>query len=183
MQEYYQRHPEPTLARGINVTEIDINVILKNILEFTTIDKHNGKIVQELFPSLPSVLGDITTMRQVFINLIGNAIDAIEGRPDGTIWLRTKVNDNKIVVEVEDNGPGIPASIKDKIFEPFFTTKESKKGMGIGLSLCKEFVSSAGGTIEVDSIPGRGTIFLVTLPQAIVKETGSGKTNDSSSDR
>ena len=69
-----------------------------------------------------------------------------------------------VVVEVEDNGIGIPDTIAEKIFEPFFTTKESKKGVGLGLSLCHDFVTGMGGSIRVESKPGSGSTFLVSLP-------------------
>ena len=67
------------------------------------------------------------------------------------VWIRTALRNNMVIVEVEDNGIGIPDTIVDKIFEPFFTTKESKKGIGLGLSLCHDFVKGMGGTIKVES--------------------------------
>ena len=103
-------------------------------------------------------------LRQVFINLINNAADAVEGRMDATIWIGTKLFEGRVVVEVEDNGVGIPDAIAEKIFEPFFTTKESKKGIGLGLALCYEFLSHMGGTIKTESKPGYRTIFSVALP-------------------
>jgi len=72
-----------------------------------------------------------------------------------------------VVLEVEDNGVGIPDPIIDKVFEPFFTTKESQKGTGLGLSLCHEFLSNMGGTIAARSKPGYGTTFIVTLPSEL----------------
>ena len=157
---------------GLEVTDIDMNSLLNNILEFINMDKPNERIVKEMFTPLPPVRGDISSLRQVFVNLIGNALDAVEGRTNATIWIRTKLNNNKVLVAVEDNGPGIPDSIVDKIFEPFFTTKESKKGAGLGLSLCKEFVRQIGGTIKVESKSGCGATFLVTLPAGLKEEEG-----------
>jgi PAS domain S-box-containing protein len=157
---------------GLEVTDIDINRLLSNILEFTNTDKPNERIVKEMFTPLPPVRGDMSALRQVFMNLINNAVDAVEGRTDATIWITTKLNNNKVLVAVEDNGPGIADSIVDKIFEPFFTTKESKKGAGLGLSLCKEFVRQIGGTIKVESKPGHGATFLVTLPTGLKEEEG-----------
>jgi PAS domain S-box-containing protein len=157
---------------GLEVTDIDMNSLLNNILEFINMDKPNERIVKEMFTPLPPVRGDISSLRQVFVNLISNAVDAVEGRTNATIWIRTKLNNNKVLVAVEDNGPGIPDSIVDKIFEPFFTTKELKKGAGLGLSLCKEFVRQIGGTIKVESKSGCGATFLVTLPAGLKEEEG-----------
>jgi two-component system NtrC family sensor kinase len=83
---------------------------------------------------------------------------------DAKLWIRTALKDDMVVIEVEDNGIGIPDTIIDKIFEPLFTTKESKKGIGLGLSLCHDFVKSMEGTIKVESKPGFGTTFIVSLP-------------------
>jgi len=79
------------------------------------------------------------------------------------------------IVDVEDNGIGIPDAIIDKIFEPLFTTKEPKKGIGLGLSLCSDFIQSMGGTIKVESKPGFGAHFRVSLPvYGSGKHTGEG---------
>ncbi len=139
---------------GLEITEIDISRLLDNILELTNVDRANVKIVR----------GDISALRQVIVNLISNGVDAAEGRTGATIWIRTRVEDSKVLVEIEDNGIGIPESIIDKIFEPFFTTKESKRGTGIGLSLCYDLVNDMGGSIRVESKPGYGATFFVTLP-------------------
>jgi PAS domain S-box-containing protein len=155
---------------GWEVSDIDINRLLSDILEFINMHKPNERIVKEMFTPLPPVRADISALRQVFVNLINNAVDALEGRTDATIWIRTKLNNNKVLVAVEDNGPGIADSIANKIFEPFFTTKDSKKGAGLGLSLCKEFLGQIGGTIKAESKPGCGATFLVTLPTGLKEE-------------
>ena len=129
------------------------------------------RIVREITPCLPAIEGDVNALRQVFVNLISNAVDATEKRMDATIWIKTRLNNNEIVVEIEDNGMGIPDSITEKIFEPFFTTKESKKGIGLGLALCYDFVTNMGGTIKMDSKPGYGATFFVAFP-VCSKETG-----------
>jgi two-component system cell cycle sensor histidine kinase/response regulator CckA len=149
---------------GFEITSVDINRLLNNILEFTQIEQSGGRIVTEFASALAPVKGDISALRQVFINLISNAIDAIDGRLDAGIWIRTKPDNSSVRVEIEDNGIGIPDTIVTKIFEPFFTTKQSKKGVGLGLSLCSEFLKNMGGTIHVESRPGYGTVFCVTLP-------------------
>jgi PAS domain S-box-containing protein len=148
---------------GFEITQIDLNKLINNILEFTDIE---GRIVKELHSPLPPVKGDISALRQVFVNLFSNAADAVAGRGEATIWIRTKLMGTHVQVEIEDNGIGIPDSIREKIFEPFFTTKESKKGIGLGLSLCFEFLDHMHGTIKAGSKPGYGTIIFVTLPTA-----------------
>ncbi|HYA41927.1 MAG TPA: PAS domain S-box protein [Syntrophobacteraceae bacterium] len=149
---------------GFEHKDIDVNRLLSNIVEWGSMNKSSVSILKEMSPALPAVRGDITALRQVFINLIGNAMDAVEGRAEATIYIRTGLNNNEVLVEIEDNGAGIPDVIADKIFEPFFTTKELKKGVGLGLPLCEEFLSQMGGTIRAESKPGMGTIFIVRLP-------------------
>jgi two-component system, cell cycle sensor histidine kinase and response regulator CckA len=149
---------------GFEIEDIDVNRLLVSILEFADLEPTRGKIIRDFCATLPSVRGDIGALRQVFVNLINNAADAVEGRMEATIWIRTKLDAGRVLVEVEDNGIGIPDAIIEKIFEPFFTTKESKKGIGLGLALCYEFLNHMGGTIRTESKPGYKTIFSVTLP-------------------
>jgi two-component system cell cycle sensor histidine kinase/response regulator CckA len=149
---------------GMEIIQVDIERILDKILERLSVDNTNLTVAREATVSLPSILGDSRVLRQVFVNLINNAVDALEGRMDAKLWIRTALKDDMVIIEVEDNGIGIPDTIIDKIFEPLFTTKESKKGIGLGLSLCHDFVKSMEGTIKVESKPGFGTTFIVSLP-------------------
>jgi PAS domain S-box-containing protein len=148
---------------GLEITEIDINGLLDNIIESTDTGKPEARIVREFSP-LPPVKGNASALRQVFLNLISNACDAVEGRMDATIRVMTSASGNEVLVSVRDNGNGIPAAMLKRIFEPFFTTKESKKGVGLGLSLCREFLAHAGGSVRAESRPGRGSTFVVALP-------------------
>jgi two-component system NtrC family sensor kinase len=149
---------------GLEITEIDINELLNTIVELINTDRSNVMIINEVISPLPLIMGDINALRQVFVNLINNALDATERRVDATIWIRTKLDGNRALVEIEDNGTGIPDSIIDKIFEPFFTTKEPKRGTGLGLSLCYDFIGYMGGTIKAKSKPGYRTTFAVAFP-------------------
>src|SRR4029077_1987711 len=81
-----------------------------------------------------------------------------------SIAARSESDGQRIILEVADNGPGIPAEIRARIFEAFFTTKAPGQGTGLGLSLCRGIIEEHGGTITVDSEPGRGTTFVITLP-------------------
>lgn len=149
---------------GHEITRVDIERLLDTILERVSVENPDMGITREAEALLPLIPGDMSILRQVFVNLISNAVDALEGRMDAQLWIRTALRNNRIIIEVEDNGIGIPDTIIEKIFEPFFTTKESKKGIGLGLSLCHDFVKGMGGTIEVHSRPASGATFIVSLP-------------------
>jgi len=154
----------PPGKEGFEMREVDLNGLLEGVLELVNLRKSAVRIVTEFDPRLPPATADAAGLRQVFLNLVTNALDAVEGRLDAAITIRTGTEDGRLFVEVEDNGIGIPGTIADKIFEPFFTTKERKKGIGMGLWLCRELLGDMGGTVRLAERPGRGTIFLVTLP-------------------
>jgi two-component system, NtrC family, sensor kinase len=123
-------------------------------------------LVRELDPSLPTTLGNAEQLTQVFMALMLNAVDAMDDRR-GKLTVRTGRNSNhadEVVVEIEDNGVGIPRADQSKIFEPFYTTKPPGRGTGLGLSICYGIVEEHRGRIEVESQPGRGSIFRVFLP-------------------
>jgi two-component system, NtrC family, sensor kinase len=109
-----------------------------------------------------TVLADGYYLRQVFDNLVRNAREAMAGQPDPRLVVRVGRSGASAEVRVSDNGPGIPPENLQRIFQPFVSTKG--KGMGLGLAICKEIVESHGGKIEVDSAPGVGTTFTVSIP-------------------
>ena len=110
-----------------------------------------------------TVNGDAYYLRQVFENLVRNAREAMEGREEPPrLWVSLARAGTQAEVRVTDNGPGIPPEILQSIFDPFFSTKG--KGMGLGLSICREIVQGHGGRLDVESTLGRGTTFTVTLP-------------------
>ncbi|MGD9505350.1 MAG: response regulator [Syntrophobacteraceae bacterium] len=114
-------------------------------------------------PELPIVSVSSMEMQQVLLNLIGNAVDAVGGE-DGLIEIRTKKDGDFVVIEVADNGCGIPKANIGRIFDPFFTTKPVGRGTGLGLSICYGLVKKHDGDISVESEPGAGSIFRVRLP-------------------
>ena len=116
-----------------------------------------------LHEGLPTIPGDEAQLKQVLLNILVNAMDAIEGEGDITITTHPE-NDNTVNLSVEDTGRGIPAENMDKLFNPFFTTKPVGQGLGIGLSTCYSIVREHHGTIEVASEVGLGTHFTVKLP-------------------
>ncbi len=107
------------------------------------------------------ITADRKLMEQVLINLIKNAMEACESRPDGLICLSANCINDKTIIQIEDNGKGISEEMKDKIFIPFFTTKQ--KGSGIGLSFSRQLIRLHDGTLTFTSIPNKKTIFTITL--------------------
>jgi two-component system NtrC family sensor kinase len=113
---------------------------------------------------VPPLLACPAHLQQVVVNLVNNAIDAVAGRPEGRVVVRTRFADGMARVQIADNGCGIPAEHMSSIFLPFFTTKEVGKGTGLGLAICYGLVHDMGGTIAVESTAGEGATFAVDLP-------------------
>ncbi len=122
----------------------------------------NIELVRNYDLDLPEILIDRDQIGQVFLNLINNAGDAIDG--SGTITLSTRCDDGFIRVTVTDTGVGMTSEVMQQVFLPFYTTKEVGKGTGLGLSVSSSIVESFGGRIEVQSMPGAGSSFNVVLP-------------------
>jgi signal transduction histidine kinase len=101
-------------------------------------------------------------IHQVVLNLVKNAVEALEGRADALVRVRTTVEGESVVLAVEDNGPGIPESVQKSLFTPFFTTKE--KGTGLGLSISERIVRGHDGEMTLRSVVGEGTTFRIRLP-------------------
>lgn len=116
----------------------------------------------QLDESLPLIMGDEAQLKQVTLNLLTNALDAIG--PKGKVHLETTAADDFVCLQVRDTGCGIPTENRDMLFEPFFTTKPVGKGIGIGLSTCYTIVRDHGGEILVESCPDQGSCFTVKLP-------------------
>lgn len=129
--------------------------------------RRDVNVITEIEPPERAVLGDANNLKQVYLNLVGNALHAMEGRKSRRLVLRVLYDAKKdaVVSEIEDNGPGIPEEIQDKIFEPFFTTKDEGKGTGLGLYVVNGIVERHRGSIELESRPGR-TLFRIRLPAA-----------------
>lgn len=122
----------------------------------------NIQLVRE-YGDIPDAFIDPDQMRQVFLNLLNNASDAIE--ESGTVTLKTEYDGEKyITITISDTGKGIYPEDAEKIFNPFYTTKEYGRGTGLGLSVSKDIVESFKGTIKVKSSPGEGSSFIITLP-------------------
>jgi two-component system nitrogen regulation sensor histidine kinase NtrY len=153
----FARMPKPDMAR------IDLNDIVRSALSL-----YHGavKVESRLAPDVPELDGDRDQLTQVLLNLVENARDAIGNRDDGRIAVTTRrgeANDRALLV-VEDNGPGVPAELKDKVFAPYFTTKQAKGGTGLGLAIVHRIVSDHGGRITISDAPERGARFTIELP-------------------
>jgi two-component system C4-dicarboxylate transport sensor histidine kinase DctB len=105
-------------------------------------------------------------LQQVLVNIISNAADAVEGLDDRLIRLSAHREDDHVVIEVRDHGPGVPAAIADRIFDPFFTTKGVGKGLGLGLSISYNIIKDFGGSLSAVSHPDGGAVFRITLDVA-----------------
>src|SRR5262249_19572612 len=145
---------------------------VRNVLDFaSTIAadqiRHRGRIVKEYQP-VPQVAGDETRLGQVVLNLLLNAIAALPtDTPErNEIRLGARSADGTVIIEVADNGEGIPPENLERIFEPFFTTRAVGAGTGLGLAICHGIVRSLGGEIAVASEVGKGTTFTVKVPMA-----------------
>jgi signal transduction histidine kinase len=126
--------------------------------------KYKADVIKE-YGKLPEIECLPMELNQVFMNLLVNAAHAMPANKRGTIILRTGCEDEKVWIEVQDNGSGIEPENMQRIFMPFFTTKPVGKGTGLGLSLSSDIVQKHDGKIDVQSTLGVGTTFRITLPQ------------------
>jgi len=129
---------------------------------------HKVEATLDVEPGLPEVEVDANQIKQVFVNLINNACQAIASdAPSGRIWISAKRAQDVIAVSVTDSGPGIPEDVAARVFEPFFTTKPEGEGTGLGLSICQGILKEHGGRISLESRPGSGATFTVELPVGV----------------
>ncbi len=144
------------------IQEVDIHEGLENTLVILRHKLKQGvQVTRQYAADLPHIEAHGSELNQVWTNILDNAIDAMHGQ--GEIVLRTCKSGENISVEIEDNGPGIPAAIQKRIFEPFFTTKPPGQGTGQGLNITYNIINNHHGKIRVASEPGK-TIFEITLP-------------------
>ncbi|MBF0346046.1 MAG: PAS domain S-box protein [Magnetococcales bacterium] len=157
---------------------LDINGLVESTLRLMRFDKRvrNLETRIDLDRSLPAIEGSEGQLRQVFINLIINAADALDSmkREDPCITVTSSQRDDWVIVQVRDNGPGMDEEVRKHVFDAFFTTKPVGKGTGLGLSLCFNIVSDHGGEIVIDSRPGEGACFTVRLPISVTTTQGEG---------
>jgi signal transduction histidine kinase len=160
---------EYTFMDQAPVQNVDIIKSLENTLIILNHKLKRGVVVKREYDKVPFLVNSFgSELSQVWTNLIDNAVDAMKG--SGELRVRTYRDDSCVVVEIGDNGPGIPADVKSHIFEPFFTTKGVGQGTGLGLDTVQRIVKKHRGSIQVDSVPGN-TRFQVWLPLADAPST------------
>ena len=154
--------------KKVEVQPLNLNQLIEKtlILNANLLKVNRVKVVKHLAPDLPDVLGSEDQLQQVFMNLVSNAVEAMESQNGGTLEIETdySAEDGRIVINFKDTGPGIPKEDFSQLFEPFFTTKTDGKGVGLGLSVAYGIVKEHGGYIFVESEGSGGTIFRITLP-------------------
>jgi signal transduction histidine kinase len=149
--------------------EVDVISGLQNTLTILGPRLKNVSLSREYEKNLPAIPGRGGELNQVWTNLLDNAIDAVDGR--GSITARAYAEGARVVVEVVDDGPGIPRAAQIHVFEPFYTTKDIGSGTGLGLAIVRRIVTDHGGEIFVQSEPGE-TCFTVRLPRDIRQNGG-----------
>ncbi|MBC2703226.1 PAS domain-containing sensor histidine kinase [Desulfobacula sp.] len=166
------------------INDVQVNEVIMEMVSLTAkIARYNNVIIEtSLNEGIPYIRISPSELQQVVLNLINNAIDVME-KTGGTIKIKTKVSTiekNKLVISMEDDGPGIPKNNLNRIFDPFFTTKAVGKGTGLGLSICYGIIEKMGGKIDVHSQVGVGTKFRIWIPfqEEIIEDTD----NDSESE-
>jgi signal transduction histidine kinase len=149
--------------RGIRREQVDVGRLARDVLEFEAeaLTMRHVELVTDIAEGCIAT-GDQEKLRQVVINLVVNALDAMP--ESGTLSVRVANEPGRVALEIADTGPGIDPTILPEIFDPFFTTKEA--GTGLGLSIVRKIVDQHGGSIELDSAPGRGTRVRVAIPLA-----------------
>ncbi|MFO0581562.1 MAG: ATP-binding protein [Anaeromyxobacter sp.] len=151
--------------RPIARKEVDVNAVIDEALSLVghQVALQGVALERDLAP-LPPIVADFGQLRQAIVNVAMNACEAMGGAPGAKLLVRSRPAGLEILIQIADNGPGIPPERLQKIFDPFFTTKE--KGTGLGLSVVYGIIERHGGKVEVDSAVGQGTAFTFRLPLA-----------------
>ncbi|MCZ6462879.1 MAG: ATP-binding protein, partial [Proteobacteria bacterium] len=127
------------------------------------LSESNARVEVRIPENLPEFQGDGPALNQVFLNLLKNAAEALDGT-GGSIWVDASVVDGGIEIVFRDDGPGIEPAVRERLFEPFFTTKSAGRGTGLGLSISRQIAEAHGGRLEVESAEGEGSTFTLRLP-------------------
>jgi two-component system sensor histidine kinase HupT/HoxJ len=155
-----------SFSRGGDRRRIDLARLLGTASHWATRSKHGCARITVDGPFNLSAIGHEGQIHQVLVNLVDNALDAVEGHPDPLVALVMREAADQVVIEIADNGPGIPEAVLDKIFEPFFTTKPVGRGTGLGLWISWSIARDHGGTLTAANRPEGGAMFTLRLPTA-----------------
>ncbi len=153
---------------------VPVEALLRGALEVAAsrAEAEGTPLAVEAAPGL-AVIGDGPRLEQVLVNLMQNALDAVAGRQTRRVGVAVTAEAARVVIEVRDNGPGIPEAARGQIFEPFFTTKAD--GLGLGLAISRGIIEECGGTLGVRDAEGGGTVFRVDLVRAALEEAHPGE--------
>lgn len=163
-----------------NEMRVDCRKAVEATLQLAAFDLRRAgiKVVKDFPEGLPPVMGDAGQLQQVFLNIIMNALHAMEGKKRAELKILASETEGRILLRFEDNGCGIPPENLSKIFDPFFTTKPAGKGTGLGLSISYGIIQENKGTIRAENLPGQGAAFVISLPvceEKGEKAAGSGR--------
>ncbi|MDG4813238.1 ATP-binding protein [Hydrogenovibrio sp. 3SP14C1] len=163
MQNLVQAFTEYADTPEIELSQLNLNVLIKDVVSMYKDPKANWKVSYKVDVQCPKITADASKLRQLLHNLIKNAIEACGERPNTRIDVQTNCAHDEIEFSICDNGPGIPEKARNWIFEPYSTDKP--KGTGLGLAIVKKIVDEHQGQIHVESEPEQGTCFIINLPQ------------------
>jgi len=147
--------------------KVDINKSIKNTLTMVETAFNGAVQLHTEFGNIPTIKSYMGKLNQVFTNLTENALEAIREKPElknEFLFIKTSLNNNKIIIEFKDSGIGMSAKTKKRLFEKFYTTKSPDKGTGLGMTISKRIIENHKGTIEVESERGKGTTITISLP-------------------
>lgn len=159
--------------RGSEMKIFDPGQAVQHVLDLRQYEckMNNIEVVKYFDETTPRTIANLHQMQQVFLNVLNNSVQAItEHHGHGTITVGVVGIGDNIRITFADDGPGIPEDVRPRIFDPFFTTKPIGKGTGLGLSICRSIVEAHGGTIRVNSRPGKGTTFTIEIPVVEVED-------------
>jgi C4-dicarboxylate-specific signal transduction histidine kinase len=144
---------------------VDVNRVVREAMRLADLHPHHGVTIEAwLADHLPAVHGSAQRLTQVVLNLLVNAKQALAGREEGHVTVRTRHTRDLVEIVVADDGPGIPEAIRERIFDPFFTSKGPEEGTGLGLSIAFGIVREHGGVLAFEPSPTGGACFRALLP-------------------
>jgi len=152
-------------AMSAEEKEVSLNECIDAAVDIAILTSYNNDItLDKKYSELPSLKAKPEEIQQIFVNLLTNAVQAMEGK--GELRISTEKKNGNVLAEIIDTGPGIPKEYLSKIYDPFFTTKEQGKGTGLGLNIVHQLVLKYGGKIDVSTQQGKGTTFSLSFPTA-----------------
>ena len=160
MKSMVDEFSEYARSPALNLGALDLNALVRDVLALY--ESHNIQIRLELEDKVPAVHGDATMLRQVLHNLLKNAQDVLEGRPNSVIHVKITSENGMVRLAISDNGPGFPPELIARAFEPYVTTK--RHGTGLGLAIVKKIVEEHRGNIKIENQPQGGAVVSLLLP-------------------